>query len=39
MEKGEKEKAITDFNKFLELSNDPYWRQQAEEQLKALGAK
>jgi hypothetical protein len=26
-------------NKFLELSDDPYWRQQAEEQLKALGAR
>jgi tetratricopeptide (TPR) repeat protein len=37
--KGEKEKAIADFNKFLELSDDFYWRQQAEEQLKALGAK
>jgi len=24
-------------NKFLELSDGPYWRQQAEEQLKALG--
>ena len=29
----------TDLNKFLELSNDPYWRQQAEERLKALGAR
>jgi hypothetical protein len=26
-------------NKFLELSDGPYWRQQAEEQLKALGAR
>jgi tetratricopeptide (TPR) repeat protein len=39
VKKGEKEKAIADFNKFLELSNDPYWRQRAEEQLKVLGAK
>jgi tetratricopeptide (TPR) repeat protein len=38
-QKGEKEKAIADFRKFLELSNDPDLRQQAEEQLKALGAK
>ncbi len=34
--RGEKEKAIADFKRFLELSKDPYWRQQAEEQLKAL---
>jgi hypothetical protein len=38
-QKGEKNKAIADFNKFLEISNAPYWRQQAEEQLKALGAR
>jgi tetratricopeptide (TPR) repeat protein len=38
-QKGEKEKAIADFEKFLELSDDPNWRQQAEEQLKALGAR
>ena len=38
-QKGEEEKAIADFKKFLELSNDLYWRQQAEEQLQALGAK
>jgi tetratricopeptide (TPR) repeat protein len=37
--KGEKEKAIADFHKVLELSDDPNWRQQAEEQLKALGAR
>jgi tetratricopeptide (TPR) repeat protein len=36
---GEKEKAIADFKKFLELSNDPHWQQQAEEQLKALEAR
>ena len=39
VEKGEKEKATADFKKVLELSDDPYLRQQAEEQLKALGAK
>ncbi|TEU14951.1 MAG: tetratricopeptide repeat protein [Anaerolineales bacterium] len=36
---GKKEKAIADFRKVLELSDDPFWRQQAEEQLKALGVK
>ena len=38
-QKGEKEKAIADFKKVLELSHDPDLRQQAEEQLKALGAR
>jgi tetratricopeptide (TPR) repeat protein len=38
-QKEEKDKAIADFNKFLEISNDPNLRQQAEEQLKALGAR
>ncbi|MDH4136502.1 MAG: tetratricopeptide repeat protein, partial [Anaerolineae bacterium] len=38
-QKGDKEKAIADLNKFLELSDDPDWRQQAEEHLKALGAR
>jgi tetratricopeptide (TPR) repeat protein len=38
-QKGEKEKAIADFKKVLELSNDPHLRQDAEKQLKALGAK
>jgi tetratricopeptide (TPR) repeat protein len=38
-QKGDKEKAIADFKRFLELSKDPYWRQQAEEQLRELGAK
>jgi len=38
-QKGEKAKAIADFKKVLELSNDPDLRQQAEEQLKALGAR
>ncbi|MFQ5812438.1 MAG: tetratricopeptide repeat protein [Anaerolineae bacterium] len=37
--KGEKEKAIADFKKVLQLSNDPLLRQPAEEQLKALGAR
>ena len=37
--KGKEEKAIADFKKVLQLSKDPYWRQQAEEQLKELGAK
>lgn len=36
MRNGEKEKAIADFNIFLELSNDPYWRQQAQGLLWAL---
>jgi tetratricopeptide (TPR) repeat protein len=35
--KGERNKAISDFNHCLNLSNDPYWRQQAEEQLLELG--
>ena len=34
--KGEKEKAIDDFDEFLKLSNDPYWREQAEQQLQEL---
>jgi tetratricopeptide (TPR) repeat protein len=38
MGKGDKEKAIADFKKVLELSSDPGLRQQAEEQLRALGA-
>ena len=38
-QKGEKEKAIADLKRFLELSDDPDWRQQVEEQLKALGAR
>jgi len=33
---GEKDKAIADFRKVLDLSSDPYLRQQAEEQLQAL---
>jgi len=37
--KGEKGKVIADFKKVLELSNNPLWRQGAEEQLKALGAR
>jgi len=37
--KGEKEKAIADFRKFLELSSDPYWRRKAEEHLRELGAR
>jgi tetratricopeptide (TPR) repeat protein len=36
---GEKDKAIADFRKVLDLSNDPRWRQQAEEQLQALEAR
>jgi tetratricopeptide (TPR) repeat protein len=39
MQKGEKEKSIADFEKVLELTNDTYWRQQAEEQLETLGAR
>ena len=39
MLKDEKEEAITDFRKVLDLSNDPRWRQQAEEQLQALEAR
>lgn len=38
-QKGEKEKAIADFQKVLQLSSDPWLREHAEEQLKALGAK
>jgi tetratricopeptide (TPR) repeat protein len=36
---GHEEKAVADFRKVLELGDDPYWRQQAEEQLKALRAR
>jgi tetratricopeptide (TPR) repeat protein len=36
---GEKEKATADFEKVLELSDDPDLRQQVGEQLKALGTK
>jgi len=36
---GEQEKATADFKKVLELTDDAYVRQKAEEQLKALGAK
>ena len=39
MQKGEKEKAIADFKTVLGVSKDQHLRQQAEEQLKALGAK
>jgi len=38
-EKGEREQAIADFRKVLDLTDDPYWRQQAEQQLQELGAK
>jgi len=38
-QKGKKERAIADFKKFLELTDDPYWRQRAEQQLQELGAK
>ncbi|MDM8531421.1 tetratricopeptide repeat protein [Anaerolineales bacterium HSG25] len=34
----EKEKAIADFRRYLELATDPYWREQAEERLRELGA-
>ena len=34
---GARESAIADFKKVLDLTNDQYIRQQAEEQLKALG--
>ena len=34
--KGEKEEAIRDFERFLELSEDEYWRECAEKQLKEL---
>ena len=33
---GEKDEAIADFERVLELSTDPYWRQQAEQQLREL---
>jgi hypothetical protein len=33
---GRTEQAIADFERFLELSTDPYWRQQAEQQLREL---
>ncbi len=36
--KGNKDEAIADFKTFLQLSNDPYWRQQAEARLEELGA-
>jgi regulator of sirC expression with transglutaminase-like and TPR domain len=36
VQKGEDDKAIADFNRFLELNDDPYWQQQAEEQLQML---
>lgn len=35
--KGEKYKAIADFKKVLDLTDDPALRQQAQDQLKALG--
>ncbi len=35
--KGERDKAIADFRKYLELEDDPYWRQQAENYLRELG--
>jgi len=34
--RGEKEEAINDFERFLELSEDEYWRKKAEEHLKEL---
>ena len=33
---GQAEKAIADFERFLELTNDPQWRQMAEQQLRQL---
>ena len=37
IQRGKEEKAAADFIRFLELSDDPYWQQQAEEQLQTLG--
>jgi len=39
MQAGEKDKAIADFRKVLDFSSDPLFRQKAEEQLRALGAR
>jgi len=36
---GEKDEAVADFRKVLDLSSDPQLRQQAEEQLQALGVR
>jgi Flp pilus assembly protein TadD len=38
-EKGETDKAIADFKKVLDLSDDPQLRRYAEGQLQALGAR
>jgi hypothetical protein len=35
-ERGELESAIADYKRFLELSDDPYWRAEAGKRLKAL---
>jgi len=36
---GQRDKAIADFRKALEFSTDPNWRDYAEQQLQAPGAK
>ena len=38
-QKSQKKQAIADFRKVLELTDDLYWRQQAERHLQELGAR